>query len=137
MEASDYLGNDAPTKVLKTLIYFYQCNEEYCERWICFDDEPGAVMMKLVKMNDLINMLISDGKMDAYHIPKEEISLDKYMGDVRVNINTNLANISREYIKAYHKIINQMGVKAYEEHWFKAPNEELNILKELMKGNLG
>lgn len=136
IDASSYLNNDAPRKVLKTLIDFYQSNMAYGERWVCFDDEPGVTIMKLVKKKDLIQIIISDGKVDAHQIPKEEISLDNYMGNVKANINTDLHKMSRAYIKAYEKILNNIGFKAYEAHWFETPNLELDMLKELIKHNL-
>jgi hypothetical protein len=78
--ASDYLGNDAPKQLLEVLCEMCENdnNDLGIERWLCWDEEPGAYIWRLIRNNERIKITVYIAKRDSYEIDLEDRkSLDK------------------------------------------------------------
>jgi len=91
--ASDYLGNDAPKQLLEVLCEMceYDNNDLDIERWLCWDEEPGASIWSLLRNDEKIKITVYCAKRDSHEINLEDRkSLEKeeiYNVDVEVEGN--------------------------------------------------
>lgn len=134
--ASDYLGNDAPYELLKSL-------NEICEdkamntsitRWLCWDEEPGAYIWKLIRENNKIKIAVYAAKRDSYDIDLEDRKdLEKEeVIETEIEIEGEFLGFIKEVAGAFEKIRDLKGEKLYEEQWGKFPVHELKRLKSFI-----
>lgn len=130
VEASGFLGYDGPKDLIKAFIYIYKSNGSVTERWICWHDEPGALIWRLSKSEQDICIQIyysiedSDKLMfvgDAY--------LQNNAGEINLDIIVNGNIAMSELVDAFYRIRDKMGYEKYAKEWFSFPDEELKALK--------
>lgn len=133
--ASDYLGNDAPKELLEVLCEICESSDSNIERWLCWDEEPGAYIWKLVRCGERIEITVCIAKRDSDEIDlddrknlyKEEI----YNVDFETEGNFNF--FIKEVISSFERIKKAKGELSYEEHWGHFPSNELVRLRKAIR----
>lgn len=135
--ASDYLGNDAPKQLLEVLCEMCECdnNDLDIERWICWDEEPGAYIWRLLRNDEKIKITVYIAKRDSHEIILEDRkSLEKEeIYNVDVEVEGNFYFFIKEVIKSFERIEKITGELSYEENWGDFPIYELGRLREAVR----
>jgi hypothetical protein len=136
ISASDYLGNDAPKELIEALCEMSEndMDKEHIERWLCWDEEPGAFIWKIVRNIEKIQITVNIAKRDSGEIKvddrkaleKEEI----YSEDIL--IEGQFYFFCKEVIKSFEKIRKMKSKENYEENWGVFPDTQLKRLNKAL-----
>ncbi|WP_273324102.1 hypothetical protein [Vallitalea guaymasensis] len=132
---SNYVSCDAPKKLLNVLVSFIEKQDLKHERWICWSDEPGANIMKLSHNDENITIEVYDTSKESYKIAFiNDEELCKESDKLLFSCNVNIYECIKEFLNLYRRIINKLGFKGFEQHWFEYPEKEIQKLSTLIKG---
>ncbi|MDE6733680.1 MAG: hypothetical protein K2J77_12510 [Oscillospiraceae bacterium] len=125
---SDYLGCEAPTNFLVALADILE--EKSTEEWLCWQDEPGASILRLVLEDGKIAVEIFTAEKDSLDLPYNgaELALEEKTLDYKntFEIKHLLDDILVEF-SLYEK---GNGLRLYEKHWGQFPKAEYHRLRE-------
>ena len=137
--ASAYLGHDAPLELLAALNDL--CMPCPCDitsgqskiKWLCWDDEPGAWLWKLERLNDHIKVAVYTAKKDAWAVNRHDLEHEAiYSKDFESE--GDLFGFIREVVKSYEKVDSlkkeQMN---YENQWGSFPGSQWLKLKSCVQ----
>jgi len=134
--ASSYLGNNAPHQLLKSLNEI--CEEKFenksVTKWLCWDEEPGAYIWKLIWKNDKIKITVYSAKRDSYKIDSENRkSLEnEEIFNNEIEIEGEFFGFIKEVAGSFERIRNLKKGKHYEKEWGGFPENELYKLKSFI-----
>lgn len=135
--ASDYLGNDAPKEIIDVLCELCKLdsNEIHEDKWLCWDEEPGAYLWKITRHNENLKIVVYGAKRDSWDISlTDRDSLkNEEITEIYIDIEGDFIGFIKEVIKSFQKISDAIGISKYENEWGIYPSEELKELKELVK----
>ena len=130
---SDYLGCDAPKLLLKGLCNILE-NKTNVE-WLCWQDEPGAEILKLERKNDNIIIEIYGTDKESFDLEYSGTSLKDNIKKLTYTIDIDLIKFSKYVCKEFYIYENGNAKEIYEYNWDKFPQKEFDKLKNILKIN--
>lgn len=126
---SDYLQCDAPKLFLDALADILE--EKSREEWLCWQDEPGAYILRIALESGKVSVEIFNAEKEAFDLP--------YCGEVLADEKKtleygNLFEIRQlldEVITEFSLYENGNGLALYNKHWGEFPEKEFGRLKKI------
>lgn len=139
--ASAYLGHDAPLELLVALNDLCMpCPRDITAgqskiKWLCWDDEPGAWLWKLERLNDLIKVAIYTAKKDSWEINRHDLEREAiYSKDFESE--GDFFGFIKEIVKSYEIIGTLKNEQMnYENQWGSFPGSQWLKLKSCIRSH--
>ena len=124
---SDYLGCDAPKLFLDALANILE--EKTAEEWLCWQDEPGAYILRLA---------LEDGKVaveillapDSLGLPYRGVELASVEKEFDYKNSFNIDELLDDVLVEFSLYENGNGLTLYQKHWDVFPEKEFQRLKK-------
>lgn len=124
---SNYLGNDTPRELL---------NASYCllvkkteSEWICWDDEPGAYIMNLERVEDKVLLTLYSASKNAYQLRHSSHSIKESCGEQMWFVSLEAARFTDELITEFSLYKDGIGASIYKNNWMLFPEQEFKDLE--------
>lgn len=124
---SDYLGCDAPMLFLDALADILE--EKSTEEWLCWQDEPGAYILRIVPENGKINVKIFIGK-DSDGLPYRGRELAAEQKEFYYEDSFEIKQLLDDVLVSFSHYENGNGLALYNKHWGEFPEKEYQRLKK-------
>ena len=127
---SSYLGCDAPALLLESLCSLLE--NKVNEEWICWQDEPGAYILRLDKYDDQLRLEIYDTDKDSYELPFSGVPLCEHITKCLFKTNGSLTKIAETIFMEFELYEYGIGRKRYDKNWGGFPKQYYR-LRELLR----
>lgn len=124
---SDYLGCDAPALFLDALADILE--EKSREEWLCWQDEPGAYILRLAFEVGKVNVEIFLGK-DSLGLPYRGAELAAEQKEFYYKNSFEIKQLLEDVLVSFSLYENGNGLALYNEHWGEFPEKEYKRLRE-------
>ena len=125
---SDYLGCDAPALFLGALADMLEGKSH--EEWLCWQDEPGAVVLRLELCGNDISVGISYSDKDALELPFSGSELAHEAKELAYRGTFEARRILDDIIVQFGLYEDGNGLKLYNKNWGDFPVKEYQRLKK-------
>lgn len=122
---SDYLGCDAPAFFLDALADILE--EKSTEEWLCWQDEPGAYILRLAFEDEKINVEIFLGK-DSLELPYRGAELAAEQKEFYYANSFEIKQLLNDVLVSFALYENGNGLALYNKHWGEFPEKEYKRL---------
>ncbi len=125
---SDYLQCDAPALFLEALGDMLEGMSR--EKWLCWQDEPGAYILHIGIDEKNISVEIYDSKKDSLDLP---YSGGELAGEIDELIYGNVFEIRHlldDVLVQFGLYENGNGLRLYNKHWGDFPQKEYHRLRQ-------
>lgn len=123
---SDYLGCDAPMLFLDALANIFEKKSN--EEWLCWQDEPGAYILRLFPEDDKIKVEIFLGK-ESLDLPYRGAELAAEPKEPYYENSFEIKQLLDDVLVAFSLYENGNGLKLYNKHWGEFPEKEYKRLR--------
>jgi len=129
---SDFMGCDAPFLLLEALGDLLE--NKTSEAWLCWQDEPGAYILKLEKQDDRLIVQIYDTEKnyDSTNLDYSGITLREHVVNCLYEIKTDFTNAARNILDEFALYENGNGRRRYYAHWGGFPQLPYQRVKNLL-----
>ena len=127
MICSNYLDYDTPKKLLRAVLNLLKKKSE--EEWICWQDEPGAEIMKLTISEDELEIDVYDSEKTSYELGSADTLLKKNRGEHIWSKSIGIPIIVDNLVTEFSLYENGNGLSMYEKNWMEFPQKEYDELK--------
>lgn len=124
---SDYLGCDAPMLFLDALADILEKKSD--EEWLCWQDEPGAYILRLAPEDGKINVKIFLGK-DSLDLPYRGAELASEEKKFYYENSFETKQLLDDVLVSFSLYENGNGLALYNKHWGEFPEKEYKRLKK-------
>lgn len=124
---SDYLGCDAPMLFLDALADILE--EKSSEEWLCWQDEPGAYILRLSFEDGKVNVEIFLGK-DSLWLPHRGAELAKEQKEFFYENSFEIKQLLEDVLTEFSLYENGNGLRLYNKHWGDFPQKEYDRLRQ-------
>lgn len=124
---SDYLGCDAPALFLDALADILE--EKSREEWLCWQDEPGAYILRMARENGKISVEIFLGK-ESMWLPHRGAELANEEKKFFYKNSFEIKQLLDDVLVSFSLYENGNGLALYNEHWGEFPEKEYKRLRE-------
>lgn len=132
---SDYLGCDAPTLFLEALANILE--KKTGEEWLCWQDEPGAYILRLAPENGIIDGKIAEKieieiflAPDSTELPYKGAELASVEKKFDYKNSFEIKRLLDDVLVQFSLYENGNGLRLYEKHWDKFPKVEYHRLRK-------
>lgn len=124
---SDFMGCDAPTLFLNALGELFE--NKAAVQWLCWQDEPGAYILRLERDGERLIIEIFDAVKDSAHLEYSGACLEEEIGKRLCQADVPLKNFAAAVTAEFGLYENGNGRQHYQDHWGDFPQEEYNRLQ--------
>lgn len=123
---SDYLQCDAPKYFLDALANILE--EKSGEEWLCWQDEPGAYILRLALENGKVAVEIFLAP-DSMELPYRGAELASAEKEFEYGNSFDIMELLDDVIVEFSLYENGNGLAVYNRHWDVFPEKEFQRLK--------
>lgn len=127
---SDFMGCDAPALLLNALGDLFE--NKAIIQWLCWQDEPGAYILRLERDCEQIIIEIYDAVRTSDHLDYSGDCLEKDIEKRLYKIEDKIIPFIEVVIAEFSLYENGNGRQRYEHHWGDFPQEQYNRLRTLL-----
>lgn len=127
---SGYLGCDAPALLLAALGNLMEGRAPV--QWLCWQDEPGANILKLTAKEEQLIVEIYDTDIEAYHLEHSGDSLAKHISACRYRFEADIKEAANVILAEFGLYEKGNGRHQYRIHWGDFPGQAYGRLKQLL-----
>jgi len=127
---SDYLGCDAPALLLDAVGNLLEGTATV--QWLCWQDEPGAYILKLSAKDGKLTGEVFDTKKESFHLAHSGESLAKYITARKYLFKEELTEAAKALTAEFGLYEKGNGRQQYRTHWGDFPHREYGRLKQLL-----
>lgn len=124
---SDYMQCDAPRLFLDALADILE--KKSTEEWLCWQDEPGAYILRLALENEKITAEIFLAP-DSMWLPYRGAELASVEKEFDYKNSFEIKQLLDDVIVEFSLYENGNGLRLYEKHWDKFPHKEYHRLRK-------
>lgn len=124
---SDYLQCDAPKLFLDALADIFE--EKSREEWLCWQDEPGAYVLRLGIEDRNISVEIYYSKKDSLDLPYRGEELSHDLGELAYSAVFEPRYLLDDIITEFSLYEDGNGLRLYNKHWDEFPKREYYRLR--------
>lgn len=124
---SDYLQCDAPRLFLDALANILE--KKTAEEWLCWQDEPGAYILRLAPENERITVEIFLAP-DSTELPYRGEELASAKKEFEYKNSFEIKRLLDDVLVEFSLYENGNGLRLYEKHWDKFPKAEYHRLRK-------
>jgi len=128
---SDYLGCDAPALLLEAIGNLLE--SKVTEQWLCWQDEPGAYILRLERYSDRLIVETYDTNKDSMSLEYSGISLSEHITKCLYRTEADIKKAAKSVLNEFELYENGNGRQRYKYHWGEFPQQNYNRLKGLMR----
>ncbi len=129
---SDYLGCDAPALFLDALADILE--EKTPEEWLCWQDEPGAYILRLALEGGKISVEIFLAEKDSMDLSHRGAELAFEEKTLEYGNLFEIKELLDDVLVEFSLYENGNGLALYNKHWGKFPEKEYRRLKKFAAG---
>lgn len=126
---SDFMGCDAPALFLNALADLF--DSKAAVQWLCWQDEPGAYILRLERDCERLIIEIFDAIRDSEYLEYSGACLEKYIGKRVYKGEDKIRPFVEVVIAEFGLYENGNGQQRYQYHWGAFPQEQYSRLKNL------
>ena len=123
---SDYLQCDAPKHFLDALANILE--EKTSEEWLCWQDEPGAFILRLAPEGEKIAVEIFLAP-DSFDLPYRGQELASAEKEFEYGNSFGIKDLLDDVLVEFSLYENGNGLALYNKHWDVFPEKEFQRLK--------
>ena len=123
---SDYLQCDAPKYFLDALADILE--EKTAEEWLCWQDEPGAYILRLALESGKIAAEIFNAP-DSFELPYRGNELAAAEKEFEYRNSFEIKELLDDVLTEFSLYENGNGLALYNKHWDVFPEKEFQRLK--------
>lgn len=127
---SDYLGCDAPALLLDALGNLMDGTASV--QWLCWQDEPGAYILKLTEKEGQLIGEIYDTDIQAFHLEHSGDSLAKHIKACEYHFKDDIKEAAKAVAAEFGLYEKGNGRQQYRTHWGDFPHQPYRRLKQLL-----
>jgi hypothetical protein len=103
-------------------------------QWLCWHDEPGAVIWNIKNKEDILHMTIAESEKDSYQLLDREDSLsNEPLYEMLIEFSIPLYTFGKEVYDEFYKYSYGDSLELYEQEWMEFPAEELKQLRKHLR----
>ncbi len=129
---SDYLGCDAPALFLDALCDILE--KKTAEEWLCWQDEPGAYILKFVGEGEKVGVEIFIAEKDAMDLPYRGEELSREAKEFSYGNSFEIKKLLDDVLVEFSLYENGNGLALYNKHWGEFPEKEYRRLRKFAEG---
>ncbi len=129
---SDYLGCDAPALFLDALADILE--EKTPEEWLCWQDEPGAYILRLALEGGKISVEIFLAEKDAMDLPHRGEELSREAKEFTYGKLFEIKELLEDVLVEFSLYENGNGLALYNRHWGDFPEKQYRRLRKYAEG---
>ena len=126
---SHYLSCDAPALLLGALCNLLE--NKSTEEWLCWQDEPGANILRLAKEDEQLAVDIYDTEKYSCDLAYSGISLIEHIKKCLYKTKGNLTKIAETIYMEFELYEYGIGRKRYDKNWGEFPQQYYHLRKLL------
>ena len=130
---SDFMGCDAPALLLEAISSLLEYPE--AERWLCWQDEPGAYIVQMERCDERLFLRIFDTEKESMNLEYSGDSLSSHITKCRYKTEENVIKAAKCIFEEFALYEDGYGRGRYVGHWGEFPQAAYNRLKELLRVN--
>ena len=124
---SDYLGCDAPALFLDALASILEKRTH--EEWLCWQDEPGASVLRLTLEDEKVAVGIFTAEKDSLELPFSGAELAREEKALEYENSFEIKRLLNDVLVEFSLYENGNGRALYDKHWGEFPEKEFLRLK--------
>lgn len=124
---SDYLQCDAPALFLEALANILEKKSH--EEWLCWQDEPGAYILRLALENGKVAVEIFFAEKDSLDLPYSGAEIAFEEKTLEYGNSFEIKQLLNDVLVEFSLYENGNGRALYNKHWDKFPEKEFLRLK--------
>lgn len=128
---SDYLGCDAPALLLEALGNLMDGTASV--QWLCWQDEPGAYILKLTEKDGQLTGEIYDTNKESIHLAHSGDSLAKHITAREYHFKEGIIEAAKAIVAEFGLYEKGNGKIQYRLHWGDFPHKEYGRLKQMLQ----
>lgn len=128
---SDFMGCDAPALLLDALGNLFECKATV--QWLCWQDEPGAYILRLERDGEQLSIEIFDADKDSYHLDYSGANLERHIVKILYKTDDNIKNLIEAVTTEFSLYENGNGQQRYRHHWGDFPQKQYDRLRLLLR----
>lgn len=125
---SDYLGCDAPTLFLEALANILE--KKTGEEWLCWQDEPGASILRLAPDDGKISVEIFTAEKESFDLLEYGAELASEEKTFEYGNSFEITKLLNDVLVEFSLYENGNGLRLYEKHWGQFPKAEYHRLRK-------
>lgn len=125
---SDYLQCDAPALFLDALANILEKNSR--EEWLCWQDEPGAYILRLALENGKVAVEIFIAEKDSLDLPYSGTELASEEKVFEYGNSFEIKQLLNDVLTEFSLYENGNGLRLYNMHWGDFPQKEYHRLRQ-------
>lgn len=125
---SDYLQCDAPKHFLDALANILE--EKTREEWLCWQDEPGASILRIALEQGKIAVEIFNAEKDSFDLPQCGAELAHEEKTFEYGNLFEIKQLLDDVLVEFSLYENGNGLALYNKHWDEFPEKEFGRLKK-------
>ncbi len=129
---SDYLGCDAPALFLDALADILE--KKTAEEWLCWQDEPGAYILRLALEGGKISVEIFLAEKDSMDLSHRGAELAFEEKTLEYGNLFEIKELLDDVLVEFSLYENGNGLALYNRHWGDFPEKEYRRLKKFAAG---
>lgn len=126
---SHYLSCDAPALLLEALCNLLE--NKINEEWLCWQDEPGANILKLEKDEEQLIVEIHETERESFDLAHSGITLSEHTAKCLYSTKENLKEIAESIYMEFELYEYGIGRKRYDKNWGEFPKSYYRLRKLL------
>ncbi len=124
---SDYMQCDAPRLFLDALADILE--EKSAEEWLCWQDEPGAYILRLALQDGKVAVEIFLAP-DSIELPYRGMELASVKKEFDYKNSFEIKRLLDDVLVEFSLYENGNGLRLYNKHWDEFPEKEFLRLKK-------
>lgn len=128
---SDFMGCDAPALFLNALGDLL--DGKVSEQWLCWQDEPGAYILRLERDCERLIIEIFDAIRDSDSLEYCGACLEKDIGNRVYKGEDKIKPFVKTVITEFGLYENGNGKQLYQSHWGAFPHKQYDRLKKSIR----
>lgn len=128
---SDFMGCDAPNLLLNALGNLLE--NKAVVQWLCWQDEPGAYLLKLERKGEQMIIEIYDTDRTSDELDYSGDCLEKDIQKLLYKLDHKMETFIDSVFQEFSLYENGNGRQCYQENWGDFPQEEYTRLQKLLK----
>ena len=125
---SDYLQCDAPALFLEAVANILEKKSH--EEWLCWQDEPGAYILRLALDGEKAAVKIFIAEKDSLDLPYSGAELAREEKTIEYENSFEIKTLLNDVLVEFSLYENGNGLALYNKHWGEFPEKEYRRLKK-------
>ncbi|MCL1834633.1 MAG: hypothetical protein FWG48_00585 [Oscillospiraceae bacterium] len=126
---SHYLSCDAPALLLESLCNLME--NITTEEWLCWQDEPGAKILKLEREDEQLVVEIYNTDKASFDLAYSGTNLGEYITECLYKTKDSLTKIVESIYMEFELYEYGIGRKRYDKNWGEFPRQYYRLRKIL------